>query len=401
MIVKHIKELIGNTPLLELDSKVHGIKNVKIYAKLELFNPYGSLKDRIALNMLDIDKAKGKTVIESSTGNTAKALAYLTSSENLKFKNVSNTFKDPEIRQILQLLETELQELPGHSECPDPNDPNNTIKTIEKTIASSPDSYFHTDQFFNKKNIEAHEQSGKEIVKDLNNVDYFFSYMGTCGSSLGIGNILKNEFNTNNIGIYCEEGGYVPGGRSENELFETGFYNEKNYDEVIKGTMKGTIQGMIELNRKYGIPCGPASGLNYSTMIDYLSKQDFKEEISVVFIVCDRVESYMTYLQRYAKDLFSNKEESNRFILDVDHDEMMMSSEIKYEDIPKNALLIDIRSNYSFNYSSIPGSMNINSFMFEELLKQKNSFPKDKPIVLICSKGLISKKYVAYLEREG
>jgi cysteine synthase B len=195
MIIKHIKETIGNTPLLKLDEKVHGLKNVNIYAKLELLNPYGSLKDRVALNILDVSKAKGKTVIESSSGNTAKALASLCSLENIKFKTVTNRIKQPEIRQILQVLGTDIEELPGHSECPDPNDPNDPIKVIENEIAKNPNKYFYTDQYFNKKNLKAHENSGKEIAKDMKKVDYFFGYLGTCGSSIGIGNILKKEFN--------------------------------------------------------------------------------------------------------------------------------------------------------------------------------------------------------------
>ncbi len=402
MIIKNIKETIANTPLLKLDEKVHGLKNVNIYAKLELLNPYGSLKDRVALNILDLNKARGKIVIESSSGNTAKALAYLCSVENIKFKTITNRIKQTEVRQILKASGAQIEELPGHSECPDPNDLNDPIKVIEDTIAKNPNKYFYTNQYFNEKNIKAHENSGKEIIKDLNNVNYFFSYLGTCGSSIGIGNVLKEKFGTNCVGIVTKEGEYVPGGRSENELYETGFYQESFFKDIIKGTIKEAIKGMLDLNRKFGIPCGPTSGLTYFSMIKYLSKFSIEKEINVVFIVCDRIESYMSYLQKYEPEIFNteyiNKQNQD---LDLDHDEVLSASEIEFTKIPSNALLIDIRSNYSFNYNSLANSININSIILEDLLKQKNVFPKDKPLVLICSNGYISKKYVAYLEKEG
>ena len=401
MIINHIKETIGNTPLLKLDKKVHKLKNVNIYAKLELLNPYGSLKDRVALNILDLKKSKGKTVIESSSGNTAKALSSLCSLEGLKFKTITNRIKQPEIRQILKVMGAEIEELPGHSECPDPNDPNDPIKVIEDEISKNPNKYFHTDQYFNKKNIEAHENSGREIAKDLKKVDYFFGYLGTCGSSVGIGNILKKKCDTKCIGIVTGEGEYVPGGRSENELYETGFYKEKFYEDTIKGTIKESIKGMLDLNRKYGIPCGPTSGLTYSSMVEYLSKFKFKKEVNVVFIVCDRLEPYMSYIQKYDNEIFKNNSKNENLNLDINYNEVLNAPEIEYKKIPKNAILIDIRSNYSFNFNSLPNSININSYLFEDLLKQKNVFPKNKPLVLICPKGYISKRYIIHLRKEG
>ena len=90
MIYNHITDLIGNTPLLKIDPKVHGLNNFEIYAKLEYYNPFGSLKDRIAWEMLrsklDDSIANQKTILESSSGNTAKALAALSKIYGLSFK---------------------------------------------------------------------------------------------------------------------------------------------------------------------------------------------------------------------------------------------------------------------------------------------------------------------------
>lgn len=408
MKINNIADAIGETPLLKIDEKIHGIKNVNLYAKLELLNPFGSLKDRVAKNILEVEKAKGKTVIESSSGNTAKALTGLCNSQGLEFKTISNRIKEPEIRQILQIMGAKIDELPGLSECPDPNDPNDPVQTIEKIVKKTPDKFFHTNQYFNEKNIQAHHQTGNEIIKDLKQVDYYFGYLGTCGSTRGVGEILKEKSNSKIIAVVTKNGEYVPGGRNENELFETGFYKPEFYDDMVLGTVQKSIDGMLELVRKCGIPCGPTSGLTYSCLIEYLKKQEIEEEINVVFICCDRIEPYINYIKKYRKEVFENDEndenQKNKIsskldFSNLDHDKVLYSSEIEQSEIEENSLIIDIRSNFSFNVKHIPNSINIQQFMFEDMLKQKNCFPKNKQIILICPKGTITKKYVAYLEQ--
>src|SRR5579871_3079436 len=114
MIVKHVTDLIGNTPMLEIDPSVHGLKNINLYAKLELLNPFGSVKDKTAWNMLRHDleeiKAKGQTVIEASSGNTAKAIQVICSMHGIPFKIVTNRVRVREVKQVLQLLGTDIEE---------------------------------------------------------------------------------------------------------------------------------------------------------------------------------------------------------------------------------------------------------------------------------------------------
>ncbi len=405
MIIKNIADLIGDTPLFEINKEIHGLKNIKLYAKLELFNPYGSLKDRVAKNILELDKAQGKVVLESSSGNTAKALAALCGVNNLTFETVTNRVKQKEVRQILQAMGTNIVELPGFSECPDPNDPNDPLQVIEKKIKADPDKYFHTNQYFNELNIEAHKQSGQEIMQDLKKVDYFYGFLGTCGSTRGIGEVLKEKRDTKVIGVVTQEGEYVPGGRTENELYETGFYEPSFYNSIVKGSIQEAIDGMLVLNRKCGIPSGPTGGLSYQAIINHLSQFDFEEEISVVFIVCDRIEPYMSYLEKHRPSLFSNSQEdstSNSIESQISHEDVMQASEIEFEEIDnKNSMIIDIRSNFSYNMGSLPNAINIPPHLFDEFILQKNALPKNKQIILVCPIGSVSKKYVAYLESQG
>ena len=92
---------IGDTPLVRIDAAVHGLRNIDLYAKMELFNPFGSVKDRAAWNMsrhrLAGAAARGETVVELSSGNTAKALAVIAGMHGLPFRSVTNRMRVPEI----------------------------------------------------------------------------------------------------------------------------------------------------------------------------------------------------------------------------------------------------------------------------------------------------------------
>lgn len=143
MIYHAIEELIGNTPLLQIDGSRYGIKNVDMYVKCEYMNPFGSVKDRTALSLLrDMDFAElrnnGTRLIESSSGNTAKALQMLALRNGTSLVTVTNRIKIPEVSALLKYLGSEIISLPGRSECPDPNDSDNAVAVIERMVAASP-----------------------------------------------------------------------------------------------------------------------------------------------------------------------------------------------------------------------------------------------------------------------
>ena len=109
MIYNNIEELIGNTPLLKIDPASHGLKHIDVYAKLEYSNPFGSIKDRTALGLtqqLDFEKLKqqGTRLVESSSGNTAKALQIIAARHDNQLVSVTNRVKVPEVEQILWYL---------------------------------------------------------------------------------------------------------------------------------------------------------------------------------------------------------------------------------------------------------------------------------------------------------
>ena len=401
MIYKKIDELIGNTPLLEIPKEFHGIKNVNIYAKLEYMNPFGSLKDRIAKKMIGpVLSSKADTVLESSSGNTAKALATLSGMNNLNFKTITNRIKVLNIKKTLQILGAEIQETPHLSECPDPNDPDDPVKIAQKLADSDKKKYYYTNQYLNELNIEAHEETGLEILNDLQEVGYFFGFLGTCGSTLGAGRVIKSENkNLKIIGVVSEIGQHIPGGRAENELWETGFFKKEEYNEILKGTSYQAIHSMIELNRKLGMLCGPTTGLVYKKLIDYLKSKEITKKTNVVFIACDRLEPYIEYVEKYDPSIFGEEIGDRLTINNCPLDVVQNAHTLKASELIENLSdykIIDIRANFLFQKDHIKGSINIPSEHLDNLIDNNKIFSEDDKIVFICKKGLVSKRYAAY-----
>jgi cysteine synthase/rhodanese-related sulfurtransferase len=414
MLYNHITELIGNTPLLKIDPKVHGLKNFEIYAKLEYYNPFGSLKDRIAWQMLEPVLAQSlenqKTILESSSGNTAKALATLAKVYGLNFKTITNRIKVPEVRMMLQFLGAEVEELPGLSDCPDPNDPNDPVAIATNLVKQEPEKWTYTDQYFNELNWQAHYKAGEEVAKDFAKVDYYFGVLGTCGSTLGAVKALKDSGqSTKAIGVVTEAASWVPGGRNINELWETGFFDKDFYADIVSGDIQKAISGMQELNQKYGILAGPTSGLNYACMLDYLRQKDDQqtEKQVAVFIACDRVEPYMNYIKKYTPEIFNTQTNSKPTVNSVTDEEIQNSQSISPEDLEVKLksqnppFVVDIRGNFAFSIGHVPNSINILDELFTQMIEQGNTLPKNKEIVVVCSIGKISPKYATFLQKQG
>ena len=115
MTVSNMHQLIGNTPLLLLQPEKTELKKFNVYAKLEYMNPFGSVKDRLVMGLLDPHVNEvlhdNKTVLESSSGNTAKALASYCNMYNIPFTTITNRINYPEVRKVLQLLGADITEV--------------------------------------------------------------------------------------------------------------------------------------------------------------------------------------------------------------------------------------------------------------------------------------------------
>ena len=413
MLYKSVTELIGNTPLIEISKEITKLKNINVYAKCELYNPFGSLKDRAGYAMLkdEIQKLKenNMTVIESSSGNTAKAIQIICSINGIPFKTVTNRIKIPETKEVLKVAGAEIEELPGLSECPDPTDPNDPVAYIERIVSENPNKYYHTNQYTNLKNPKVHyEHTGKEIYDDLGKVDYFFGTLGTTGSSRGtIEYLLEKNKNLKKIGIIAEKGDTIPGIRNKDEMYEVGIFNKSLYDEIVLVNSDEAIEEMLVLNRKCGILGGPTSGAAFKGTLKYLREIDDKlnEPTNAVFIACDRMEWYMSYIKKRRPEIFDSeiKRETIRTLTEED---MKYAKTIDINNAEEwieknNPIIIDLRGNLAYKNGHIANAINITDIFFEDLVDNGTPFSKENSVLLVCSIGDKSKKFSSLLNKKG
>jgi len=413
MKYQHITELIGNTPLLKIDPAVHGLKNIELYAKLEFYNPFGSLKDRIGWAMIKDDLQsiidKKQTILESSSGNTAKALQAIASVYGIPFKTITNRIKVQEVKSILQIMGADIEQMPGKSECPDPTDPNDPLTHIDTIVRQEKDKYYYTTQYTNEKNIEIHfETTGKEIVDDLGRVDYFFGGLGTTGSTRGTAQYIKrNNPDLVSVGIVSSVDDYIPGIRTITEMWEVGLFEKDFYAAIEEIHSITAIDAMLTLIRKCGILAGPTSGASYEGTIQYLKTIDdtLKEKKTAVFIVCDRFEYYISYIKERKPELFGEK---------VRADSLSQLKESDWKDVPSikigsaeawvtihKPIIIDIRSNLAFRTSHIANSLNIPQEQLTKMIDGAMPFSKGQTILFICPVGEQSKRFAMNLKNKG
>ena len=406
-----LTEAIGNTPLVRIDPAVHGLENFDLYAKMELLNPFGSLKDRAAWGMarplLAQAARRGDTVVELSSGNTAKALALIAGMHGLPFRSVTNRMKVPEIKDLLLLLGAEIDELPGRSECLDPANTDDPLTQMHRTLAADGTGYVHTDQYFNERNVEAHlHGTGPEIVKDLDGraPDVFIACVGTAGSSTGVARALRQHNpDVRVVGLVAHKSDFIPGIRTIDEVHEVGLFDPGVYDTIETITADDAIDGLLTLVRRCGTLAGPTGGGAYQGAVRHLRTLDASctERQTAVFIVCDRVESYLSYLRERRPELFGQPPRRHA-VSSVTEAETAAAPAVGVEEARRwPGLVVDLRSPYAYQALHIDGSVNIVDELFGELLHGGLPFGRSQPVLLVCPVGEQSARYAALLTRMG
>lgn len=292
MLSKNMLDLIGNTPLVRLD-RINPNPKVNIFAKLESYNPSGSLKDRIALYMIESAEKKGlldpkKTIIEATSGNTGIALGMVCAVKGYKCKLFMLESKSLERRFLLRYWGAELV-------LTTKDDADSHIYAAKKLIKNEPDKYFYIDQNENEDNVKAHYNgTGREIIKDLDGkVDAFIAGFGTGGVLMGVGAALKEAKSNARIiavepskaiskidGLKYSGEGYIP----------TIFHSDK-IDETARVSDEDAIETGKKLSKLEGIMGGISSGATVWAAIQTAKKMNSG---NIVVIIGDRGERYFS-----------------------------------------------------------------------------------------------------------
>ncbi|WP_010632654.1 cysteine synthase A [Sporolactobacillus vineae] len=296
-VANSVTELIGNTPIVRLNH-LTGENDAELFAKLEYFNPGGSVKDRIALSMIEAAERDGKlkpndTIIEPTSGNTGIGLALVAAVKGYKAILVMPETMSIERRKLFKAYGAEVILTPG-------------AQGIKASIARAQElakekDYFLPQQFKNPANPEAHYRTtGKEIAEAFDSLDAFVAGVGTGGTLSGTGKALKEHFR--NIKVVAVEPKGSPvlnggkGGPHKIQGIGTGFIPEtldtEIYDEVVDVTNDQAFEYARLAGRKEGVLAGISGGAAIFAGIQ-VAKELGKGK-KVVIILPDSGERYLS-----------------------------------------------------------------------------------------------------------
>ena len=291
-IADNILELIGSTPMVKIRN-LNTNPRVLLYAKLEGFNPTGSIKDRIALKMIEQAEADGtltkdKIIIEATSGNTGIGLAMIGIVKGYRVQIVMSSAVSTERQQMIRAFGAEII-----LTAPELSTDGAIIKTRE-LIAANPERYFNPDQYSNEYNKLAHYKTTAEEIwgQTEGRVTHFVSSLGTSGTLMGVGKGLKEK----NPDIKIVEaqpvkGHYIQGLKNLEEAIVPELYDINEIDESIMIDTEEAYETARRIVREEGIFVGMSSGAAMLAAVRKIKKLDSGV---VVVILPDRGEKYLS-----------------------------------------------------------------------------------------------------------
>ncbi|MBI4733545.1 MAG: cysteine synthase A [Rubrobacteridae bacterium] len=296
-----IADTIGRTPLVRINRITEGA-NASVIAKVESFNPAGSVKDRIGVNMIDRAEKEGKlkpgvsTIVEPTSGNTGIALAFVAAARGYKVILTMPDTMSIERRNLLKAYGAELVLTPGADGM------SGAIKKAQELAEANP-GYFMPMQFENAANPDIHRRTtAEEILVDTDgDVDIFIAGVGTGGTLTGVGSVLKERIpGIKVIAVEPADSPVLSGGQPGPHKiqgigagFVPGVLNRQLIDEIIRVSNDDSIKYARRLAREEGILAGISSGAAIFAAIE-VAKRTENADKKIVVVLPDTGERYLS-----------------------------------------------------------------------------------------------------------
>lgn len=292
MYYNNILETIGQTPMVRIN-RLSPNPNVSIFAKLEGFNPTGSIKDRIALKMIEDAERNGlltpgKTIIEPTSGNTGIGLAIIGVIKGYPVEIVMSSAVSVERRQIIRAYGATVRLTPAEEGT------DGAIRMARRLVQEQPDKYFMPDQFSNACNYQAHyESTALEIWQQMNGqIDYLVCALGTSGTIMGLSRFLKMmKPDIQTVCAHPVKGHYIQGLKNMEEAIVPAIYDPSKIDiqEMIESEEAIATARRIIISE--GIFAGMSSG---AAMLAAMRTAERIDRGNIVVVFPDRAEKYLS-----------------------------------------------------------------------------------------------------------
>ena len=399
------------TPLVRLN-RVPPFEHTKVYGKLEWYNPFGAVKDRVAANLI-ADGELRQTVhseqklVEPTSGNTGMALAMIANAKGYSLTTPLSSEVPLEKRTMLRFFGADVMELKD-TLCPAPGAPEGAI--VKATEISNRPGFHMLNQYANEANPEAHyKTTGPEIWRQTaGSVTHFVSGLGTCGTITGTGRFLKEQNDgVKVLGVHPKEGHDIPGVRSIRQLQQTKLFFPDEYDGLVEVANQEAFDLCLRLNREESIVAGPSSAMALSGAFKLVPDEPGN---IVVVIFCDSAFKYASSVVKHLPGLLTEQASKSAtrnplldtmvenvrgtpgLTIDVDGAHLQLQKDKPF--------VLDVRPREQYDEAHIPGAVSV---PLSELGSDNSVLPSDldAPILSVCQRGNASLSGLLFLKSLG